>query len=131
MRLLLDSHVFVWLAELSGDLPKSFFDLIVQPDVEIWLSAVSLWELRLKLSRRRDFALKGTLEELADTVLQGGENFLNVTRAHALHELPDMPETADPFDRMLLAQCAVENMRLLTVDAALKGHRLAWKPQSA
>ena len=37
---------------------------------------------------------------------------------------PD-PETKDPFDRMLLAQCAVENLALMTFDGALKGHPLA------
>jgi PIN domain nuclease of toxin-antitoxin system len=38
------------------------------------------------------------------------------------------PETRDPFDRLLLAQCRVEDLQLATVDRSLTGHRLALKP---
>ena len=42
-------------------------------------------------------------------------------------ELDPEPPTRDPFDRLLLAQCAVDNLRLVTVDRALAGHPLAWR----
>jgi PIN domain nuclease of toxin-antitoxin system len=44
---------------------------------------------------------------------------------HVLAELQDQPETRDPFDRLLLAQCQIEGLRLVTLDRALVAHALA------
>ena len=50
-----------------------------------------------------------------------------VEARHVLAEAQPPPPTRDPFDRLLLAICAVEEMRLLTTDGALAGHDLAWR----
>lgn len=125
MKLLLDTHVFLWLAE-GTQLPMRLRFLLEVRQAEIWVSAASLWELSLK-QEKKPFQMKGTLDELTERVLQGGDYFLDVTRRHAVHSITDMPETADPFDRMLLRQCDVEQMKLVTVDKLLVNHRLAWR----
>ena len=53
---------------------------------------------------------------------------LCVDHHHAVTDLVDQPDTRDPFDRMLLAQCQVEELRLVTTDRVLKEHPLAWRP---
>jgi PIN domain nuclease of toxin-antitoxin system len=52
---------------------------------------------------------------------------LIIDHRHVLAELDPEPATRDPFDRLLLAQCEVEGMRLVTVDTALSVHPLAWR----
>ncbi len=48
-----------------------------------------------------------------------------INEHHAIAEVLPEPATRDPFDRLLLAQCLVEGLRLVTVDRALVGHPLA------
>lgn len=52
---------------------------------------------------------------------------LMIDQRHLLAEVFPDPDTRDPFDRLLLAQCTVEDMRLLTLDRALARHPLAWR----
>ena len=53
-----------------------------------------------------------------------GVVWLPVTAAHSTNLLLPQPQTHDPFDRMLLSQCAVEDMKLMTGDKQLLGHPL-------
>ena len=61
-------------------------------------------------------------------VLDNGEILTEGTAiVQYLADLKPEPQTRDPFDRLLLAQCAVEGLRLVTRDRALAKHRLSWK----
>ena len=53
---------------------------------------------------------------------------LPVTPEHAVKTIEPWPQTKDPFDRLLLAICAVEEARLVTTDGKLASHPLAWRP---
>jgi PIN domain nuclease of toxin-antitoxin system len=53
---------------------------------------------------------------------------LAIDHHHAVADVDPEPATRDPFDRLLLAQCAIENMRLMTTDRVLAGHPFAWQP---
>lgn len=66
---------------------------------------------------------------LAALLLSLGMSIMPIEHRHATAALDPDPATRDPFDRMLLAQCAVEELRLVTVDRALTGHPLAWRPR--
>jgi PIN domain nuclease of toxin-antitoxin system len=57
-----------------------------------------------------------------------GMTILNIAAPHVLALVTPEPRPRDPFDRLLLAQCAVENLRLVTVDRALVDHPLAFRP---
>jgi PIN domain nuclease of toxin-antitoxin system len=52
---------------------------------------------------------------------------LVINPEHVLATVEPEPATRDPFDRLLLGQCQVENMRLVTLDRALSSHPLAWR----
>lgn len=127
MKLLADTHIFLWAVGDPGRLPAPARQGLEQPGAEIWLSAVSVWEARLKIDKGK-LEIGEPLEALVEDFLAGGAQILPLGLAHAALRLPDPPETADPFDRMLLAQCEAEGMRLLTVDDTLAAHRLAWRP---
>ena len=65
------------------------------------------------------------LETLAGYFETIGLAILPIARGHAVAWVE--PATRDPFDRMLLAQCKVEGLQLVTLDRALIGHPLAWR----
>lgn len=129
MRLLLDSHVL--LAVVRSDVAAklgSAIDLLLQsPTNKKVISAASLWEIAIKhrLSKLH-FALP--IEDFPNYFDSIGFDLLVVDHRHAIERLMDEPNTRDPFDRMLLAQCQVEGLRLVTTDRVLKEHPFAWRP---
>ncbi len=118
MRLLLDTHVALWAIAKTSWLSADIATLIAEPDNEIVISAVSVWEITIKhaLSRGRpgDIGISGAR---ALTLFRGaGYALLNVTPEHAsaVGHLPLLH--ADPFDRLLVAQALSEPLRLITHD---------------
>lgn len=105
-------------------LPRRASDLILDPDHDIAVSVVSIWEVAIKHRRRqataRDAVVSGT--DFAGLLAESGVDILPVTAAHAaeVDHLP--PIHGDPFDRLLIAQARVEPMRLVTVDSELPAY---------
>jgi PIN domain nuclease of toxin-antitoxin system len=99
--------------------------LVRSPENEKTVSAASLWEMAIK-HRLGKLALRVPIEALADVFLSLKFSLLSVDHHHAVAALHETPATRDPFDRLLLAQCQVEGMRLVTLDRALAAHPLAW-----
>ena len=64
---------------------------------------------------------------MPDLLRNIGLSMLAIDARHVLAEVDPEPGTRDPFDRLLLAQCAMENLRLVTLDRALLGHPLVWR----
>jgi PIN domain nuclease of toxin-antitoxin system len=127
MRLLLDTHVLLALLEdRKAGLPDGVDALLRNPDNEYHLSAASLWEIAIKwrLGKLRLTPKLSTLPELLDGL---GIQIVPINQHHALAAVEPEPTTRDPFDRMLLAQCQIENLKLLTLDRSLLAHRLAVK----
>jgi len=127
MRLLLDTHVLLALIEdrLVG-LPAAVEGLLKDPDSEHHLSAASLWEIAIK-SRLGKLKLTPRLSSLPELLDGLGIRIVAINEHHALANIEPEPATRDPFDRMLLAQCQVEGLRLVTVDRALASHPMAAK----
>jgi PIN domain nuclease of toxin-antitoxin system len=124
LRLLLDTHIALWALADSPRLSPKARALLDDPDNECWVSSASAWELaiKVKLGKHR---MKYSLAELEDAIAEAGFQALPVTIRHALAiDSIDMPH-ADPFDRLLLAQCQTETLRLLTADKLLVGLPLA------
>ena len=113
MRVLVDTHVLLWV--LAGDdrLSDAARDILVDGGTEVRVSAVSAWELTIKKAI-------GKLDAPDDLTAQLRANRfepLDVTIAHAVEvgELPLLHR--DPFDRLLIAQARVEGLVLMTADA--------------
>jgi PIN domain nuclease of toxin-antitoxin system len=93
----------------------------------MFVSIASVWEMAIK-ARLGKLPLGMPVWELPVSVLAFGYTLLGIDQHHAIEDLLDEPATSDPFDRILLAQCQVEGMRLVTTDRALQAHPLAWRP---
>ena len=125
MRLLLDTHIFLWY--ISGDLklPADIRDSIRDPDNQVYLSPVSVWEAIVK-----DQLGKLPLPEPAHLYfpkqrdLHGIESLeLDEASVTRLGTLP--PLHRDPFDRMLIYQALEKGLILATVDEIVRAYPVA------
>lgn len=114
MRLLLDTHVFLWALVSPAKLSVSARRDIESADV--FVSAASIWEISIKAGLGK---LKANPAEVEAAIEPAGFEALPITAQHAARvaRLPRIHR--DPFDRMLIAQAICEPMFLLTRDAAL------------
>lgn len=118
MKLLIDTHILLWWLEDSPSLASQARSLISDPDNAVFLSAVSMWEIWLKVSLGKLRLPKQFERILAD---QGFEHLpLTASQARNVAELPWIHR--DPFDRMLIAQAKSERLKLVTSDQTLSGY---------
>jgi PIN domain nuclease of toxin-antitoxin system len=119
MRLLLDTHVVLWALEDNPRLAQAARTLLTDPANECWVSAVSVWEIAIKLSVGK-LALRRSLGTVEAARVEAGFQTLDMTIRHAVAVAAIAVKHTDPFDRLLLAQCEVETLKLLTADRLLK-----------
>ncbi len=122
MRLLLETHVFLWALDAPGRLPSEARRSIEDPTNEVYVSAVVAWEIAIK------FAL-GKLELptvpeifVPDRMMRLGFRALPIDVRHVLAVASLPPLQADPFDRLLVAQARVEALELVTVDPKITAY---------
>jgi PIN domain nuclease of toxin-antitoxin system len=116
MILLLDTHLLLWAAGMPDRLSAEARLLLQDSRNELAFSAVSLWEIVIKRGLGRDdFSVDP--RRLRQGLLANRYREVTVTSEHAIavERLP--PLHKDPFDRILVAQAAVEGFRLLTSDS--------------
>ncbi len=114
MSLLLDTHVALWAITGDPTLGQDFLDRL-RHDPDIFLSPVSLWEITIKQSTGK---LAGP-PDLAERVRDMGFRELPVTHVHGIAASRLPPHHRDPFDRMLVAQAAIEGLTLASRDASV------------
>jgi PIN domain nuclease of toxin-antitoxin system len=115
MRLLLDTHLLLWVAQNSPRLSSAARKLIGDKGNELIFSVASLWEFGIKYAKAPDQFDTSPLE-LREALLLNGYVELDIAGKHvlAISNLPALH--GDPFDRILIAQSAVEGITLLTSD---------------
>ncbi len=119
MRLLLDTHVFLWYITGSNRLSLRFYESIRDPQNDIYLSVVSLWEIIIKYNVGK-LPLPATPEIYLPTErLRHDIKNLDLTERN-IKRVAGLPSLHhDPFDRALIAQALSENMTIVTVDSAI------------
>jgi PIN domain nuclease of toxin-antitoxin system len=119
MRLLLDSHVALWWLNDDPQLGKLARTAIVDAD-QVYVSAVTPWELGIK----RALGKLSFPEGLSALIIKQGFESLPIRPEHA-ERAPELPRHhGDPFDRMLLAQAEMEQLRIVTADAQFEPYGL-------
>ena len=128
MSLLLDTNILIAITEKQTDrLGWPIRHAIEDEGALLWASVASLWEIAIKAGIGK-LPISTRPSDLPPLLTDIGLNLLSIHPAHVLHDLDPLPPTRDPFDRLLLAQCALERLRLVTLDRALVDHPLAWRP---
>ena len=118
MRILLDTHIYLWWLE---DHPKLSTEArtLIGDATEVYVSSASIWEASIKAGiGQRDVDVDALVAEIAGS----GFSELQVSARHAaaVRGLADIHD--DPFDRILIAQAICEPLRFLTHDGKLKGY---------
>jgi PIN domain nuclease of toxin-antitoxin system len=122
MKILLDTHIFLWFISGDTQLSTEIRDTIREPDNEVYLSAVSVWEAIVKyqlgklplpehpqiyLPKQRDLHQIASLSLDENSVVQ-------LAKLPLLHR--------DPFDRMLICQALQKGLTIATVDSAVRAY---------
>jgi PIN domain nuclease of toxin-antitoxin system len=125
MRILLDTHIFLWFISGDAQLSTNVRDAVRDPDNEVYLSAVSVWEAIVKYQLG-----KLPLPESPVTYLpkqrelhQIASLALDESSAVQLAKLP--PLHRDPFDRMLICQALQNGLIIATVDSAVRAYSVS------
>lgn len=132
MKLLLDTHVFLWAAAGDERLPANVQALLSADEHQILVSAASLWEIVIKASAGLQFRWLNTksVSELETWVHRMGAEVLPIAASHAVGTWYFREWThKDPFDRMIVTQAITERAMLVTADKALQsrpGLRWVW-----
>lgn len=124
MKYLLDTAIFLWSLDAFHNLNHEAQELLTTGAGEIYLSAVSSWEIaikwgigKLRLPAPPASLIPGALQNLSIRALP-----MNHSHAFAVADLP--AHHSDPFDRMLIAQARGEDMTLLTADRAFLKYKV-------
>lgn len=115
MRLLLDTHIFLWVVAGSRLLKPSARKTIQNAE-EVFISSASIWEVAIKVRLGK---LEANPESLVAAISLSGFTELPVHGSHAARVASLPMHHTDPFDRLLIAQAFLEPLHLLTADAAL------------
>jgi len=124
MKVLLDTHAFLWLISGDGRLSETAQKTFLDPGNIMFLSAASLWELCIKMSLGKLSLKSGWLKTIQDEMEVNAIQWLSIEMPHCV-ELTNLPfHHRDPFDRMLVAQAMVEDMQLLSRDNRLSSYEI-------
>lgn len=129
MRLLLDTHVLLWMLADPDRLSDLAREAVQDPGNDVWVSAASAWELATKYRLGKLPGAQVLLLGYSEHLERLNARELSVTSRHALDAGSLSWDHRDPFDRMLAAQSMVESLALVTADpvfADLPGVRSLW-----
>jgi len=122
MRLLLDTHTFIWAATLDEQLSARAKALILDSENELFLSVASIWEMSIKASIGK-LILNQPIEQIITEQVQiNGVQILNIESVHALAVAALPWHHRDPFDRLLVCQSSLEKLTVLGRDSAMDAY---------
>ena len=118
---LLDTHVLLWWLMDDSRLSNRARAILKDPECLIWVSAASIWEIFIK----KNLGKLDVTSELEEVIDASGFKQLSISFEHAklAGQLPKHHQ--DPFDRMLIAQTSLENLKLITSDVHFKRYGIS------
>ena len=119
MRILLDTHAFLWWITDDHQLSHRSIELMSDGSNELLFSAVSGWEIAIKASLGRLDVPHFLDRFIAEHLSRNQIGVLPIQLSHALRVVALPPLHCDPFDRLLVAQAQIEGLSLLSPDKTL------------
>lgn len=124
MKVLLDTHAFLWLVTGDYRLSEMARQTFLNTENMLFFSAASLWEICIKISLGKISLKRGWLQTIQDEMVVNAIQWLPIEIPHCA-ELTKLPfHHRDPFDRLLIAQAMVEDMQLLSRDTHLSAYAI-------
>ena len=119
MQLLLDTHTLLWWINDADALSAKARKAIANADNPCFLSLASCWEMAIKCSLGKLTLVQSVEQFIPDQLFRNGIRMLPIDFRHVA-KVATLPfHHRDPFDRLLVAQAAIEKMTLVTADTAL------------
>jgi PIN domain nuclease of toxin-antitoxin system len=125
VRLLLDTHAFLWWLNDDSNLDEAARASISSPSSTVWVSTASIWEVSIKRALGK---LQVDIDRLIPGILISGFIELPISAQHAVVAGGLPSHHKDPFDRMLIAQAQIEELTLVTRDSAFGDYGIRTLP---
>jgi PIN domain nuclease of toxin-antitoxin system len=113
VRILVDTHIFLWQFFDDPKLSRRMRDIIDDQKLQLLLSDVSIWEIAIKVRLGK---LPFDMRDIEDEIKRCGYQQLKIERAHVVAVATVARHHNDPFDHLLIAQAIVERIPVLTAD---------------
>lgn len=125
MKVLLDTHAFLWLIAGDERLSKKASTIFLDTKNSLYFSAASFWEISIKESLGKISLKKGWTQIIQDEMEINAIHWLPIEIRHC-SKVAELPfHHRDPFDRMLIAQAMTEDMKILTRDHQFSDYPIA------
>lgn len=124
MRLLLDTHAFLWWVLDDSRLSKRVDGLFRDPANELLMSVASGWEIAIKAGLGRIELPEPPSTFIPDQIRRNDMAVLDITMHHALEVYSLPPHHGDPFDRILIAQGLTERIPIVTRDPVFSNYEI-------
>jgi len=125
VKLLLDSHAFLWWLAEDPKLKAKARQAVADPTSIVHVSAATVWELSIKAALGK-LDLDGA--DLVEEIAENGFVELPMTARHSLATATLPRHHDDPFDRMLIAQARIEGLTVVTRDPAFRDYGVGLLP---
>ena len=128
MKILVDTHAFIWLTDETTRLSAAALSALKAPENELWLSDASVWEMAIKVRLGKLTLPEPFHEKIFEAILRTGVVVLPIATRHAVAVSQLPMHHRDPFDRMLVVQASMEECAIVTHDPliALYGVPVIW-----
>lgn len=116
MKILIDTHAFLWLITDNDKLSKKSKLIFTEPKNELFFSMASFWEICIKVSIGKLKLSKNWDKIIKDELISNSVKLLPISVDHC-YQITQLPfHHRDPFDRIIISQAIIEKMHIMTVD---------------
>lgn len=128
MKLLLDTHAFIWFVDNDARLPQKTKNQIENINNTIQISIASLWEIAIKISLEK-LKISEPLEKIIELIADNGFEILPILPEHIIDISRLEFHHRDPFDRIIIIQGLTENLLIVSKDEIFDkyGVKRIWK----
>ena len=116
MKLLLDTHVWLWWLSEPIRLSPIIQEAIANRENQLFLSVASIWEIGIKVANEKLSVPQPLSKLITNELVNDGVVTLDIKTIHALQASQLPYHHKDPFDRMIIAQAQVESLSVITAD---------------